>query len=94
MPQPARTDRPGRAVSTIPAATVSCVRSSIRMNAPVVRFAAYGSATTGALVLSRIRPMSLSSSEAACVVAAVKRVRNRIFTERRQRFGTPGEWAG
>ena len=32
--------RPARADSTIPAATVSWVRSSIRMNAPVVRLSA------------------------------------------------------
>ena len=61
----ARPRAPGRAASTIPAATVSCVRSSIRMNAPVARLAAYGSASTGAAVRSVTRPMSLSPSSSA-----------------------------
>ena len=57
--------RPARATPTMPAATVSCVRSSIRMKAPVARLSAYGSASTGAAVRSVMRPMSLSPSASA-----------------------------
>ena len=46
----------------MPAPTVSLESSSTRMNAPVVRFSPYGSATIGALVRSVSRAMSLSSS--------------------------------
>ena len=53
---------PSRTTRTIPAPTVSFESWSIRMNAPVVRFSAYGSATIGALVRSVSRAMSLSSS--------------------------------
>ena len=48
----------------MPAATVSRVVSSIRMNAPVTRLRVYGSAMTGAARSRCTRPMSLSSSSA------------------------------
>ena len=51
--------------STMPAATVSFVPSSMRMNAPVARQAAYGSAAIGSPRRSRTRARSLSSSRSA-----------------------------
>ena len=51
--------------TTIPAATVAFVCSSMRMNAPVERFWAYGSSATGSAVRRRSRPMSLSARDVA-----------------------------
>ena len=59
----ARRPRSRARVRITPAATVSLLSSSIRMNAPVTRLTAYGSATTGELVRSVTWPMSLSASE-------------------------------
>ena len=50
------------AQSIIPAPTVSFVASSMRMNAPVSRFSAYGSTASGSERRSRTTPMSFSSS--------------------------------
>ena len=64
----------GRRRSTImPAATVRLVASSMRMKPPVVRLRRYSSASSGTVVRSRTRPISLSASSVGRLVA-VQRV--------------------
>ncbi len=55
----------------MPAATVRCVIRSIRMNAPVPRFLLYGSNTTGRATSTTTRPISLSLSVSASLLASV-----------------------
>src|SRR5262249_10685595 len=50
-----------RASTTIPAPTVSFVASSMRMQAPVSRFLAYGSTTRGSARRKRTSPRSFRS---------------------------------
>ena len=54
-----------RYASTMPGATVSFVPSSMRMNAPVARLSAYGSAATGSPSRRRTRARSLRASASA-----------------------------
>src|SRR5205085_3357021 len=68
--KPRQRELPGhRAERTVPAPTVSLDASSIRMNAPVSRFSAYGSTASGSERRSRTTPMSFSSSRSGAVMS-------------------------
>ena len=64
-----RRDQPPGWRPIMPAATVLLLASSTRMNAPVARFSRYGSTNSGCVARSWIRPISLSDSSVAALVA-------------------------
>ncbi len=55
----------------MPAATVALVKRSMRMNAPVSRFSAYGSKATGVAVARLQNPISFKASVSAAMCSSV-----------------------